>query len=232
MSMLRMQRINVYALLKYCKDILEDLQRRGVVQIENVDIEDSVFYKDDTSAVQQRYNSIASTAKEAREILLRYAPQKKGLLSSFKGREQLTREQYEELADDAQDILKAAYDIISYQKNIDRNEAEKVKYQAQLETIKPWLDLDVPMSFSGTSTTRAFIGKFAPPKSSTDIMKELAELIPEVDGIDVEVVHEDGNQTCVFVLTSKKDAEAVSEGCGGCVRGSTANRLRVSVVCL
>ena len=106
MSMLRMQRINVYALLKYCKDILEDLQRRGVVQIENVDIEDSVFYKDDTSAVQQRYNSIASTAKEAREILLRYAPQKKGLLSSFKGREQLTREQYEELADDAQDILK------------------------------------------------------------------------------------------------------------------------------
>ncbi len=66
MSMLRMQRINVYALLKYCKDILEDLQRRGVVQIENVDIEDSVFYKDDTSAVQQRYNSIASTAKEAR----------------------------------------------------------------------------------------------------------------------------------------------------------------------
>ena len=211
MSMLRMQRINVYALLKYCKDILEDLQRRGVVQIENVDIEDSVFYKDDTSAVQQRYNSIASTAKEAREILLRYAPQKKGLLSSFKGREQLTREQYEELADDAQDILKAAYDIISYQKNIDRNEAEKVKYQAQLETIKPWLDLDVPMSFSGTSTTRAFIGKFAPPKSSTDIMKELAELIPEVDGIDVEVVHEDGNQTCVFVLTSKKDAEVVSE---------------------
>ncbi len=211
MSMLRMQRINVYALLKYCKDILEDLQRRGVVQIENVDIEDSVFYKDDTSAVQQRYNSIASTAKEAREILLRYAPQKKGLLSSFKGREQLTREQYEELADDAQDILKAAYDIISYQKNIDRNEAEKVKYQAQLETIKPWLDLDVPMSFSGTSTTRAFIGKFAPPKSSTDIMKELAGLIPEVDGIDVEVVHEDGNQTCVFVLTSKKDAEAVSE---------------------
>ncbi len=184
MSMLRMQRINVYALLKYCKDILEDLQRRGVVQIENVDIEDSVFYKDDTSAVQQRYNSIASTAKEAREILLRYAPQKKGLLSSFKGRKQLTRGQYEELADDAQDILKAAYDIISYQKNIDRNEAEKVKYQAQLETIKPWLDLDVPMSFSGTSTTRAFIGKFAPPKSSTDIMKELAELIPEVDGID------------------------------------------------
>ena len=44
MSMLRMQRIQVYALLKYCKDILEALQRRGVVEIENVDIQDSVFF--------------------------------------------------------------------------------------------------------------------------------------------------------------------------------------------
>ena len=211
MSMLRMQRINVYALLEYCRDILEELQRRGVVEIENVDIEDSVFYKDDTSAFQARYNSLANTAKEAREILSRYAPQKKGLLSSFKGREQLTRDEYEKLADDAQDILKAAYDIISYQKNIERNEAEKVKYEAQLEVVKPWLNLDVPMNFSGTSTTRAFIGKFAPPKSSTDIMKELAGIIPEVDGIDVETVHTDDNQTCVFILTSKQDADAVSD---------------------
>ena len=99
MSMLRMQRINVYALLEYCRDILEELQRRGVVEIENVDIEDSVFYKDDTSAFQARYNSLANTAKEAREILLRYAPQKKGLLSSFKGREQLTSIGKETLVD-------------------------------------------------------------------------------------------------------------------------------------
>ena len=30
MAMLKMQRVYVYALLKYCKDILEALQRRGV----------------------------------------------------------------------------------------------------------------------------------------------------------------------------------------------------------
>ena len=69
MAMLKMQRINVYALLKYCKDILEDLQRRGVVEIENVDIEDSVFFKDDTSIYQTQYRHNASTAIEAKEIL-------------------------------------------------------------------------------------------------------------------------------------------------------------------
>jgi len=51
MAMLKMQRVYVYALLKYCKDILEALQRRGVVEIENLSIEDSVFFKDDTSYI-------------------------------------------------------------------------------------------------------------------------------------------------------------------------------------
>ena len=211
MSMLRMQRIHVYALLKYCKDILEALQRRGVVEIENVDLQDSVFYKDDTTAFQAQYQHIASTAIEAKEILSRYAPQKKGLLSSFKGREQISRKEYDSLVTETPDILRVAYDIISCQKNIDTNEAEKVKYQAQLEVIKPWLGLDVPMSFTGTSTTRAFIGKFSPPKTSTDILTQLAGIIPEVEDIEVEIVHSDDNQTCVFILTSAKSAEAVGD---------------------
>ena len=211
MAMLRMQRINVYALLKYCKDILEDLQRRGVVEIENVDIEDSVFYKDDTSAFQAQYNGIANTAKQAREILAKYAPQKKGLLDSFKGRKQLTRTEYNKLADDAPDILRAAYDILSYQKNIEQNEAEKIKYQQQLEMIRPWLALDVPMTFSGTATTKAFIGKFAPPKSSEQITTQLAEYLTGDEAFDIETVYSDNNQSCVFVLTANKDSEAVGD---------------------
>lgn len=211
MAMLKMQRVYVYALLKYCKDILEALQRRGVVQIENLNIEDSVFFKDDTSMFQAQYQRMASTASEANEILSRYVKKKKGLLSSFKGRKQLTRDQYDALADETPDILRIAYDIISCQKNIDTCEAEKVKYQSQLEIIQPWLSLDVPMNFTGTSTTKAFIGKFAGEKTTTEIVTELAAIIPDVEGIEVELISSDSNQTCVFVLTSKQDAEAVSD---------------------
>ncbi|WP_407384049.1 V-type ATP synthase subunit I [Ruminococcus sp.] len=211
MAVLKMQRIYVYALLKYCKDILEALQRKGVVEIENLNIEDSVFYKDDTSAFQAQYQHLSSTAKEANEILSRYVPRKKGLLSSFKGREQITRQRYDELVSETPDILRIAYDIISCQKNIDTNLAEKVKYQTQLEVIRPWLSLDVPMNFTGTATTRALIGKFAGAKTSTEILTELAAIIPEVEGIEVEIVSSDSNQTCVFILTSRDDAEAVSD---------------------
>lgn len=211
MAMLKMQRIYIYALIKYCKDILETLQRRGVVEIENMELEDSVFFKEDTSPLQAQYQRSAATAGEALGILSRYAPQKKGLLSSFKGRERLSADDYNRMVDNTQDTLRIAYDIISYQKNIDMNEAEKVKYEAQLESIKPWLSLDVPMNFTGTATTTAFIGKFSETKSSTDIMTQLAELIPEVEGIDVEIISCDENQTCVFILAMKQDADQVSD---------------------
>lgn len=212
MAMLKMQRVYVYALLKYCKDILEALQRRGVVEIENLEMEDSVFYKDDTSSsFQDNYQRTSSVAKEANEILSRYVPRKKGLLSSFKGREQLTRSQYDELVGESQDILQVAYEIIAAQKNIDSCIAEKIKYQSQLDTIQPWLNLDVPMNFSGTATTKAFIGKFPGMKTSTEIVSGIAELIPEIEGVDVEIVSADNNQTCVFVLSSRADADAVSD---------------------
>ena len=211
MAKLRMQRVYIYALIKYCRDILEALQRRGVMEIENINIEDSVFFKEDTSQFQAQYNSSAKTAREAREILARFVPQKKGLLDSFKGRKQISRGEYDRLADETQDILKVAYDIISYQKNIEMNEAEKVKYQAQLDAVRPWLSLDVPMNFSGTATTKAFIGKFSEAKTSEDILKQLAGLIPEVEGIEVEIIHSDENQTCVFVLVGSNDAQAVHD---------------------
>jgi V/A-type H+-transporting ATPase subunit I len=211
MAMLKMQRINVYALIKYCRDILEELQRRGVVEIENADIQDSVFFKDDTSSFQAQYLSVANTARQAQEILARYAPQKKGLLGMFKGREPLTREQYDKLSRENQDVLRAAYDIIAYQKSIDTNIAEKIKYQQQLEMVKPWLSLDVPMNFSGTATTKAFIGKFPKQKTASEISAELAAVIPDIETVEIEVVHSDENQTCVFILTSVKDADAVGD---------------------
>lgn len=210
MAMLKMQRVYIYALLKDCKDILEDLQRLGMVEIENLDIQDEVFEKGETMYFQSQYASSANTAREAREILERYTKHKKGLLSSFKGRKQIKRSEYYRLAEETQDILKVAYDIISYQKNIDMNEAEKVKYEAQLDAVRPWLDLDVPMNFSGTYSTRAFIGKFPDKRSSTDIVTALAQAAPDAEGIDVEIIYSDENQTCVFVLASAKEADEVS----------------------
>lgn len=212
MAVVKMQKITIYALLKYCRDILETLQRRGVVEIENVDMEDSVFFKEDTGALQASYLRSAAVARDAHEILDRHQKPKKSLLSSFQGRKQLTPKEYDRLVDDAHDILRIAYDIVSYQKEIDKNEAEIVKYESQLEAVKPWLSLDVPMNFSGTAATKAFIGKFSGDKTAGEILSAFSGVQPDVENIDVEIISHDENQTCVFILVSSKDAEAASDG--------------------
>lgn len=49
MSVVQMERINIYALKKNRKKILESLQRKGVVQVEDIPVEDSSFTKEETS---------------------------------------------------------------------------------------------------------------------------------------------------------------------------------------
>ncbi|MBQ3416441.1 MAG: V-type ATP synthase subunit I [Ruminococcus sp.] len=211
MAMLQMQRINIYALLKHCKGILETLQRRGVVEIENLDIRDSVFFKEDTGAMQAQYTRSANVARSALEVLDEYDKEKKGLLSSFKGRTPISRQEYDRLVDSTQDILKTAYDIVAYKKNIEQNEAEIIKYESQLEAVKPWLSLDVPMNFSGTFSTKAFIGKFAGKKTSGDILKSIAAVNPDIERVEVDVIFSDENQTCVFILCSNIEEEPLSD---------------------
>ncbi len=209
MALQKMQRINIYALLKYCKDILETLQRRSVIQIENVNIEDSVFFKEDTGSLQSSYRRSADIAKKASDIINEYVKSKKSLFSTFKGRKSITTDEYNELVESSSEILKIAYDIINFKNNINQNETEIVKYEAQLEAIKPWLNLDIPMTFTKTATTRAFIGVFEGERSEGDLLKALAEVCPDVDGIDIEIISSNENQTCVFILCKLSDEQTV-----------------------
>lgn len=204
-----MQRIYVYALINHCKDILETLQRRGVIDIENIDSDDGVFIKQDTSSLRSSYERSAKTARSAAEILDEYVQPKKGLLSSFEGRRQISVGEYESFVKNEQEILKAAYETIAYKKNISQYESEIAGYRSQLETISPWLSLDVPMSFSGTKTTSAFIGELPGVWDETKILTSLAQVDPDVDGVDVEIIHTDENHTCIFAVSHINDRDAV-----------------------
>ena len=54
MAVLEMQRINIYALKKHRKAILEALQRKGAVEIENLKLEHSVFSKEEAGGLYEK----------------------------------------------------------------------------------------------------------------------------------------------------------------------------------
>ncbi len=203
MAILKMQRISIYALSRYSKDVLETLQRMGVMEIENVALEDSVFYKTDNSALSASYVRSASLMTQAAEVITEYVKEKKGLLSSLSGRTPLSVQEYEEIATKNPEALSLAYELIGYKKKITESKAKILAYNARIDALAPWEKLDVPMDTSYTHSTKAIIGSIPEELSEEEIRLKLAEVAPETELFDVEVISLDSNQTCVFVICYK-----------------------------
>lgn len=211
MSMLKMQQISICALKKHRKDILETLQRRGVVEITNLDLQDSIFFKEETSSKQASFLKSSSAAKQAAEILCEYNEFKKSLLSSFEGRTPISKENYYMFSDDAAEIMRVAYEIISFKKQINEANADIIKYKSQIEALIPWQNFDLSLRFKGTEKTQAFIGTFPKAITEGEILSEIAEKAPEIDGITPEIISCEKNLTCVFLLCKKQDGQALFE---------------------
>lgn len=210
MSILQMQRINIYALNKHCSSVLETLQRMGVVQIEQVGIEDSVFYCEDSSSFQSSYKRSAAAVQSAAEILSSKVKYKKSLLSSLEGRKILSKDEYYKFADDYTSVLKKAYDIISDNKKITEYKSKILTCENKIESLLPWENLDVPMLTSSTKTTSYILGSFSEPLDYETIRLMIAQEDPELELFDLEVVFSDENQTCIFAVCMTSQLEKLT----------------------
>lgn len=211
MSVLKMERINIYALRKNRKKILEALQRKGVVQVENSDIEDSVFQKEETSQKQILFLKNSSIAEHAYEILSSHISQKKSPLAMFSGREPINVSNYYMFIEDANEIMRVAYDIIGFDKEISDNKANIIKYQSQIDALQPWKSFDLSMRFSGTDSTSAFIGTVPYFLTYEDLVTRLAKENPQLCDINAEIVSSDENQTCLFIMCGNNNAAALND---------------------
>ena len=86
MAIMQMQRIQICALKKDRKKILELLQRRGIVEIDERIEPDALVTKTDTSQTSAVFAKNAAAAAEALRVLQEYAPEKNSMLSSLEGK--------------------------------------------------------------------------------------------------------------------------------------------------
>lgn len=215
MAVLQMQRINVCALKKDRKKILELLQQEGVVEIERLPEEDGAFQRTDTASQRAVFEKNAVAAENALEILQIYVPEKKSMLSGLEGKAVIDYEDYSRVVERQDAIMNSAVQIINLSKHIAENKANILKRENQKEALEPWKALDVPMNFAGTDQVAAFIGTLSSPMSLEQIYAGLAEKAPELEALDVHVVSADRDQTYVCVLCGKKDASALEEALRG-----------------
>lgn len=207
MAMLQMQRINIYALKKDRKRLLETLQRKGVIEIDDLQPQDSVFHKADVSAAKSAFEKNIAAAREAVEILNHYVPSQKSLLAVLNGRKEIPLEVYEAFREKYDVLVKTANRILALTKEIAENKAEILKLQLQVEMLTPWMGLDVPMNFQGTKYTKAFIGTLPKFWELDTIYEKLAEYMP----LSIDIISSSKMQTCIFVLCTRENADKVYE---------------------
>lgn len=207
MAVIQMKRVVLCALKKNRKQLLEDLQRRGVVEISDTALEDEVFHKSDLSDSRTLFEKNVSAARRALEILNRAVPQNQSMLAALEGKEQLTAEQYEEFAQRHDETVRVAARLEELEKEIAESRAENVRAELEREALSPWMKFDVPLNFAGTKKTSALIGSLPGALTQEELNVNLAQAAPEAGPFIAEIVGTLKDQTCIFFLCEKKDRE-------------------------
>ncbi|MBC5689709.1 V-type ATP synthase subunit I [Mediterraneibacter sp. NSJ-55] len=211
MSVLQMQRISICALKKDRKPILEKLQSMGIMEISLSLEEDKDFQKMDTMNARMSFEKAAAAADQALDILESYAPVKKSMLSALEGKALVEKAVYQKVTDQKEELLKTANRLYALDKEKAELKANILKLENQIESLKPWLALDVPMNLAGTKKTALLLGTMPGPAGVEDIFRILAEKASKIEGADVQIIASEPDTVYLAVLCMKTDVREVEE---------------------
>ena len=188
MAVLQMQRFSICALKKDRKAILEKLQALGVMEIDNSVIEDDSLQKMDTVESRQVFEKQAVMAEHALDVLQKYVPEKTSMLSSLEGKKQVNQWEYEKIVQNRDVMSKRARELVNLNKEISENNANVVKLENQIESLAPWMSLEVPMTYRGTRSTAFFVGTMSRAMTMEEIRTAVAEHASDLDAYDVTIL--------------------------------------------
>lgn len=186
----KMKTVTVYGLKENRKSVMEFLQKKGVVEFKEVS--DDSLEKINTADSVLSFERYISSAGKALEILDRYVPCKKPLLFT---RKILPDNMFSMTVEESNKIGAVINSVISDEKKLGELKLQKSRTLLKIEAMKPWTKLDVPLSFSGTKTTKSSI-YMLPYDADEEKIKEL--LGNSSEEIYFEIINKAQNQTCVF----------------------------------
>lgn len=211
MAVLQMQRLSICALKKDRQAILEKLQALGVMEVNQVAGDDDDFVRVDTRDERQDADRLIHLSEQAIAVLDEYAPAGGGLLAGIAGKKVLSRSELDKAVSRRGEMVAEAGRITGWQKEIAESRASILKLENQIEALRPWKDLDVPMTFEGTERTALLIGTMPPDTTLDGVCACIAGTAPEAAGTDVEVVASDAYALYITVMCLKEDRRAVED---------------------
>ena len=210
MAVLKMQRISICALKKDRKAILEKLQSLGVLEVNHVIDEDEDFKKMDTAGQRMGFEKAAASVDQALAILEKYIPEDKSVFAALEGKRLVEPEEERRVQEERRELLKTAKTI----HDLDREYAEQVvnitKLRNSIESLKPWLALDVPLKPADTKRVGMFLGTMPGGTTAESVYGILAEKASEAEA-DVHLISSEQSMVYLAVLCLKEDMPSVED---------------------
>ncbi len=213
MPKMTMSRVTILAHRADRKALLETLQYWGLLDIDAAAGQEDPpedFFLPDTRKESASFERAAAVAGQALELLNEVNPASRGMLASLAGRREVTRQEFESTAAHSKDVLDIAYHILDLQKRRTEWEGEMGRLDAAMAQLQPWKGLDVPFRFAGTRSTAALIGALPMGMTQQELRAALLERAPEA-AFEVEILASAPEQTCLFLLCSRRDQEILDQ---------------------
>ncbi len=205
MAIVKMKRVRLIALAKDRDELLSELLHVGCVEVREPE-ENDLLHRDVSALADARGD--LTLLQHAIEVLGKYAPQKKPLLS--------LRPTIKEAAlldgDARRAALEKAETITAHARTIGQLNAREARIHADRLALEPWSAFDIPLEVKGTARTDLLLGA-APATADFDAMAgalDEAGAVAEIRRLSADreqqylevIVHRDSRQQALDVLRS------------------------------
>ena len=212
MAILKMKKLRLMAVRSRKDELLRELIRHGCVEFS--ELEDQIQGSDVESILSRESSDVAALKSQltslnhAIALLDTYAPKKGKLLSA--------KPELEDLAflDDTglSGALKFAGAIEGYDARIKRISAEESRQRGIIDSLQPWLGLDLPLNTEGTERCGVLMGTIPVKMELSAVQAALSQVDEESELFQV---NEDKRDRYVLLVAMKETIPAMQE----CLRG-------------
>lgn len=218
-----MQKVGIYAEKKNRKEILEFLQKVGVMEVDISPEASGRFEKTDTTGERMRFEKIADLLDHVIDLLKKEAPKEQKKLLNLE-LEQISADRERDIIADRQKYYNDASAVQSLEKDIAEAEAVIGRKENKIASLKPWLSLDIPLNSSETKKTKILIGSLPELLNASQVYSAAISLVEDGEAekesagsadrlpVDVTIVSAENQVTNVCVVTTNQLSDRVEEG--------------------
>lgn len=205
MAIEKMKKLRLMAVRGQKEELLRELLLLGCVEVsepESDALEPEVrehLSKEGSELL--RYRGEHSRLVQAVELLGKYAPAKKPLLSAKPEADS------DAILDDSTlpQMLETADEIIGRDERIRRITAEESRMRGQIESLSPWLELDYPLACPGTEKCSVVLGGIP---AAIELEKAEAALAAAAEEAELVSVYSDKDQHYLALIALKEELPA------------------------